>query len=64
MLFIAGGDDPVIINKEKWQKAQEFLKQTGYKNVTGKLYEGMRHEILNETGKEEVYRDVLNFLRK
>ena len=64
VFFIAGGDDPVIINKEKWRQAHDFLKQAGYKNVTGKLYEGMRHEILNETGKEEVYRDVLDFLQK
>ncbi|MGN1052964.1 MAG: alpha/beta fold hydrolase [Candidatus Scatosoma sp.] len=64
VFFIAGGDDPVIINGEKWLAAQEFLKNAGYKDVSGKLYEGMRHEILNENGKEEVYNDVLAFLCK
>ncbi|MDD6995283.1 MAG: alpha/beta hydrolase [Candidatus Borkfalkiaceae bacterium] len=64
VFFIAGGDDPVIINAKKWLAALEFLKKAGYKNVSGKLYEGMRHEILNERGKEEVYNDVLDFLRK
>lgn len=64
VFFIAGADDPVIINKEKWLAAQDFLKKAGYKNVSGKLYEGMRHEILNEHGKEEVYNDVLAFLCK
>ena len=31
-------------------------------NVTLKLYEGMRHEILNETDRHIVYKDVLEFL--
>lgn len=64
IFFIAGGDDPVIQNAEKWEKAQEFLRKAGYKNVSGKLYEGMRHEILNEIGKEEVYADVLKFIEE
>jgi alpha-beta hydrolase superfamily lysophospholipase len=28
-------------------------------NIEMKLYDGMRHEILNEIGKEEVYQDIL-----
>ena len=27
--------------------------------MTVKLYEGARHEILNETNRDEVYRDIL-----
>ena len=44
--------------------AQQFLRDVGYKNVTGKLYPKMRHEILNELGKEEVYADALAFIEK
>lgn len=62
ILFIAGSDDPVIHNEEKWKKARDFMKKVGYKSVQGKLYDGMRHEVLNEIGKEEVYGDVLDFL--
>ena len=54
----------MIQNAEKWEKAQKFLRKAGYKNVSGKLYEGMRHEILNEIGKEEVYADVLEFIEE
>lgn len=32
------------------------------KNITLKLYPGARHEVLNETNKEEVYRDILAFI--
>ncbi len=60
--FVAGGDDPVIVDEMKWVEAIEFLQKVGYANVTGKLYEGMRHEILNEIGKEEVYNDLLRFI--
>ncbi len=60
--FIAGGDDPVIVNEVKWAQAIAFLKKAGYTQVSGKLYEGKRHEILNEIGREEVYDDLLNFI--
>lgn len=64
ILFIAGSDDPCIGSKDLWLKAQAFLKQCGYKNVDGILYQDMRHEILQEDNKEVVYNDVLNFLNQ
>ena len=50
----------------KWQKIyyeMQFLKQVGYKNVTGKIYPNMRHEILNEKRKA-VYENILSYLEK
>lgn len=64
IFFMAGADDPVIGSEKKWLAAQQFLRDVGYKNVTGKLYPKMRHEILNELGKEEVYADALAFIEK
>lgn len=64
IFFMAGADDPVIGSEEKWLAAQQFLRDVGYKNVTGKSYPKMRHEILNELGKEEVYADALVFIEK
>ena len=61
---MAGADDPVIGSEKKWLEAQQFLRDVGYKNVTGKLYPKMRHEILNELSKEEVYADALAFIEK
>jgi hypothetical protein len=62
IFFVAGSDDPVIVSEEKWAKAQAFLREIGYENVSGKLYHQFRHEILNEIGKEEVYADLLSFV--
>lgn len=64
IFFMAGADDPVIGSEKKWLEAQQFLCDVGYKNVTGKLYPKMRHEILNELGKEQVYADALAFIEK
>lgn len=64
IFFMAGADDPVIGSEKKWLEAQQFLRDVGYKNVTGKSYPKMRHEILNELGKEEVYADALAFIEK
>ena len=60
--FIAGSDDPVIASKKDWEKAQTFLKNLGYTNMTSKLYENMSHEILNEVDNKTVYQDVLNWI--
>lgn len=59
--FVAGSMDPCIIDEEKFQQAAGFLKARGYQYVSARLFEGMRHEILNETGRQEVYQDILSF---
>ena len=62
ILFIAGSNDPVITNKEKWLESQDFLKNLGYNSIQNKLYDGMRHEILNEKESNLVYKDILDFI--
>lgn len=62
ILFLAGDQDPVIISIEAWQNAQIFLHKIGYTKIRSKLYKNMRHEILNEIGKDEVMNDVLHFI--
>lgn len=56
--FIAGAEDPCIISLKKFSEAVSFLRNRGYKEVTSQVYPKMRHEILNETGREDVWRDV------
>ena len=41
---------------------RETIKNIGYDNVKGILYRNMRHEILNEIDKIQVYEDILNFI--
>lgn len=64
ILFIAGSDDPCIISEEKFKEAVNFMIQLGYHDMRSKLYQGKRHEILNESNKEEVYRDILSFIER
>ncbi len=61
ILFISGAADPCMINEKKFQDAVELMKKAGYQNVSSHLYPNMRHEILNEAGKEQVYADVVAF---
>ena len=56
--FIAGAEDPCIINLKKFSQAVSFLRARGYREVTSQVYPKMRHEILNEIGREDVWRDV------
>ena len=46
------------------RKVCGFFRDAGVKDVTLKLYPGGRHEMLNETNRDEVYADVLSWLEK
>jgi len=53
--FISGEEDPCRGTDEQHCKSVSLMKRVGYRNVESKLFPKMRHEILNETGKESVY---------
>lgn len=63
IFLIAGDKDPVGNNSKDVLKLYK-LYQKHNKNVKIKLYENARHELLNETNKDEVYADVLNFFNE
>lgn len=61
-IFIFSGDmDPVGDYSKGVIKVNQLIKDAGVKDVTLKLYEGGRHEMLNETNRQEVYKDVLEW---
>ena len=60
--FIAGGDDPVGGYGEGVRKAAEMFVRSGMKRVSVKLYPDCRHEIHNELNRDEVYRDVADWI--
>ncbi len=62
VLFISGNEDPCLINVRRYLSAVGCMKRNGYKNVNYRLYDGMRHEILNEKEKALVWDDVLEFI--
>lgn len=62
IFFIAGANDPCIISAKDFQKAVDFMRNRGYRDVKSKLYPGMRHEILNEKDKQIVWEDIIKFI--
>ena len=64
VLFVSGAEDPCLINVRHFAKTVRAMRRAGYKDVKGKLYPGMRHEILNEIGREQVYHDIAVYMRK
>lgn len=61
--IFSGSKDPVGQNGKGVRKVYEAYNQIGCKDVTMKLYEDARHEMLHETNKEEVYEDVLKWVK-
>lgn len=64
IFVIAGAADPVGDYGKGVRIVSERLIEAGIEDVTLKLYEGMRHEILNELEKEQVYEDLLAWCDK
>lgn len=62
--FVAGGDDPVGNYGKGVVKAKKKFEAASVENVSLTLYEGARHEILNDFCKDDVRRDILSFLQK
>ena len=64
ILVIAGKDDPVGAYGKGPTALVNLYHKLGVKNAELKLYDHMRHEILNEDDKLKVYNDILEFLKK
>lgn len=64
LFLVAGADDPVGDFGKGVKTVYERFLSLGIKNVTMKLYPDDRHEILNEKDRENVYQDILNFLKQ
>ena len=61
VILLSGAEDPVGESGKGVRKAKEGLEKAGL-SPEMKLYEGARHEIINETNREEVYRDIGDWL--
>ncbi len=62
MLVIAGEDDPVGTYGKGIKEIYNNLIAAGKKDVTIKLYPGMRHEILNEVERIQVYEYIASWV--
>jgi len=59
---IAGADDPVGGNTKGVQQLLDAYRAAGLAQVTHRFYDGARHELFNETNRDEVTRDLIQWL--
>ena len=64
VIFLSGEEDPVGNYGAGVRRAYGQFQKAGMKNTEMKLYPGLRHEILNEPCKKEIYDDIYAFIMK
>ncbi len=60
--LFSGSDDPVGDFTKGVQKVYKSYEKAGMNNLSIKLYENGRHEMLNEINRDTVYADIINWL--
>ena len=60
--IMTGSEDPTNNRGKGARILYEQYGKLGIRDVKIKVYEGARHEILNETIKEQVYKDMLDWM--
>jgi alpha-beta hydrolase superfamily lysophospholipase len=58
ILIVSGDKDPVGANGKGVRKVEAMFRKVARPDLTCRLYEGDRHEILNELDRERVYEDL------
>lgn len=62
-VFMVSGDaDPVGDYGRGVKKAYDSLVAAGLENIKLKMYEGSRHELLNETNRDEIMQDIYDWI--
>lgn len=61
VLFVSGAEDPVGGFGKGVRKIYEKYRAAGIQDVALRLYTGDRHEILNETDRQQVYEDLFGW---
>ncbi|WP_026772332.1 alpha/beta hydrolase [Sediminibacillus terrae] len=62
MLFFSGSKDPVGKQVKGVFRTADTYYQHGIQDITVRIYENGRHEMLNEINKEEVFTDIVNWI--
>lgn len=62
LFFIAGGQDPVGHYGKDVRNVSSSYEKAGVEDVSLKIYQEDRHEVLNELDRDQVYTDVLAWL--
>lgn len=64
VLIVSGAEDPVGDYGNGVEQVRNGLRDAGLEKLEFKLYDGARHEILNETNRCEVFADILEWIEK
>ncbi len=64
VILLSGDMDPVGGFGEGVRQVFKQLQKARLKDLSIKLYPDLRHEVLNEPGKEQVYKDILDWIHK
>ena len=64
VLLIAGSDDPVCDGGRGSHLLAEHYRKVGMDDVSVAVFEQARHELLNETCRDEVTQDIVNWLNE
>jgi len=63
VLLLTGEDDPVSSSGAQVRALEKTMRDAGL-DVTAKYYPGARHEVLNETNRDEVHADLVEWLAR
>ena len=61
ILLISGIDDPCTGGEKGRQASLDVLRRAGFACIDTVTLDGMRHEILNESAKDQVFSRILSF---
>ncbi len=62
ILLVSGDNDPIGNYGKGIKKVYKAMSTSGIIDLTMKLFEGGRHELLNEKNRDEVYKYIINWI--
>lgn len=64
ILFLSGEEDPVGKQGKGVKRAYKSFKKSGIKDVSIKIYPGLRHDILHEDCRKEIFAEIYKWIEK
>lgn len=64
VLFLVGQGDVTCEQGQSGKRRARLMRETGFTDVSDKIYPGARHSLLQETCRDEVTKDILSWLRE
>ncbi len=63
LLFVSGSQDPVGDFGKGVHKVRNAYQEAGIEDISFRLYDQYRHELLNEIDREHVYQDIYDWMQ-